>query len=182
MSAFNIKSTVLANRDASPKVLSEDILARGALKSAYGCQKVSSAGTDLNTAGTQIRLISVPSTARISELDYTGTSCGTSSLDVTAWYPTYVPQGGANFLANSLAATTISSSTFLTAIAIPDTDQVWVTAFPAVSSLTMQKQEQPLWQVLGFTADPEIPIDLGFSVRTACAVNGYVGLRAKFIG
>lgn len=182
MSAFNIKSTVLAARDTNPRLGAEDTLARGTLKSAYGCQRVSSAGTDLNTAGTQIRLISVPSTARISELDYTATSCGTTSLDVTAWYPTYVPQGGANFLANSLAATTISSSTFLGAIRPADTDQAWVTAFPAVTTLTMQQQEQPLWQVLGFTADPEIPIDLGFSVRTACAINGYVGLRAKFIG
>lgn len=182
MSAFNIKSTVLAARDTSPRVPAEDTLARGTMKSATGCQKVSSAGSDLNTAGTQIRLISVPSTARIEQLEYTGLSCGTSALDVTAWYPTYVPQGGANFIANSLAATTISSSIFLSNINIPDTNQVWVTAFPAVTTLTMQQQEQPLWQVLGFTADPEIPIDLGFSVRTACAINGYVGLRARFIG
>lgn len=180
MSAFNIKSTVLANRDAAPKILSEGILSRGLVREGYGCQKVSSAGADLNTAGTQIRLITVPSTARISNLDYAGTSCGTSALDVAVWYPTYIPAGGGAFLSASVAGTLISSSAFLSNITIPDTNQAFVTAHPALTVLSLQTQEQPLWQLLGLSADPEIALDMGFSVRTACAINGYVGLRAKY--
>ncbi len=178
MSAFNIKSTVLAGRDASPKVLQEDLLARGTVKEGFGVQKVSNAGTDLNTAGTQIRLITVPSSARISSMDYAGTSCGTSALDVAVWYPTAVPQGG---MASGTGAALISSSTFLTNISIPDTNQVFVTAFPAVTTLTLGQQEQPLWQLLGLASDPGIGLDIGFTVRTACAINGYVGLKARYI-
>ncbi len=179
MSAFNIKSTVLTQRDATPKVLSEGTLARGLVREGYGAQKVSSAGTDLNAAGTQIRLITIPSHARLSTFEYAGTTCGTSSLDVAAWYPTTVPQQGGSFLTVAGGAL-ISSSKFLTAINIPDTDQEFVTAFPVVGTMALGVREQPLWQLLGLTADPEIPIDMGFTVRTACAINGYVGLRARY--
>lgn len=177
MSAFNIKSTVLANRDATPKVLSEGILAKGVVKEAYGCQKVSSAGSDLNQAGTQIRLISVPSVSRLSELEYAGTSCGTSVLDVAVWYPTVVPLGaGVTATGGSL----ISSSKFLSNINIPDTNQAFTTAFPAIATLTVQDQEKPLWQLMGLTSDPNVNFDIGFTVRTACSINGYVALRAKY--
>lgn len=179
MSAFNIKSTVLAGRDATPKVLQEGTLARGLVREAYGAQCVSSAGTDLNTAGTQIRLVSVPSHARLSVLEYAGTSTGTSALDIAAWYPTTIPGGGANFLTTQ-AGTLISSSKLLTNFIIPDTNLQWTTAFPALATLNLGPQEAPLWQLLGLTTDPEVPIDLGMTVRTACAINGYVGLRARF--
>ncbi len=180
MSAFNIKSTVLAARDATPKVLSDAALAGERERTAYGCQKVSDAGTDLNTAGTKIRLIQVPSSARITQLEYVATSCGTGVIDVAVWYPTYVPQGGGNFLASSVAATLISSSVFLANINVPDTNQAFTTALPAVTTLTMQKLERPLWEILGLASDPEMNLDMGFTVRAACAINGYVGLRARY--
>jgi hypothetical protein len=180
MSVFNIKSTVLTQRDATPKVLSEGILARSVIKEAYGAQKVSSAGTDLNQAGTQIRLVQVPSTARLSALQYCGTSTGTSALDIAVWYPTVVPQGGGNFLTVA-GGTLISSSTFLTNFIIPDTNAVFTTAFPSVATMGPGVLEQPLWQMIGLTADPEMPLDVGIVVRTACAVNGYVGLKATYV-
>lgn len=179
MSAFNIKSTVLTNRDAVPKVLSEPALSRSKIREGYGAQCVSSAGTDLNAAGTQIRLVTIPSHARLSTLQYCGTSTGTSALDIAAWYPTTVPQGGGSFLTVA-GGTLISSSKFLTNFIIPDTNSVFTTAFPAVATMGPGILEQPLWQMLGLTADPEMPIDLGISVRTACAINGYVGLKAIY--
>lgn len=180
MSAFNIKSTVLAGRDATPKVLQEGTLAKSRICEAYGAQKVSSAGTDLNTAGTQIRLVSVPSTARLASLQYCGTSTGTSALDIAVWYPTQVPSGGGNFLTTQ-GGTLISSSKFLTNFIIPDTNAVFTTAFPAMSVMGPDVLEQSLWQMLGLASDPEIPLDVGISVRTACAVNGYVGLKATYV-
>lgn len=181
MSAFNIKSTIIANRDAIPKVFSEQQLLGGRVRESYGTQKVSNAGADLNTAGTQIRLCMVPSTARVLSLQYAGTSCGTSALDVAVWYPTTVPAGGGNFLTSASAGVLISSSLFLTNITIPDTNLPFTTAMPAISTLTVQQQEQPLWQLLGLATDPELILDIGFTVRTACAINGYVGLKAAYI-
>lgn len=180
MSIFNIKSTVLAARDAVPKVLSEGTLAKSRVIEAYGSQKVSPAGSDLNAAGTQIRLVQVPSTARISALQYCGTSTGTSALDIAVWYPSYVPGGGANFLTTA-GGTLISSSKFLTNFIIPDTNSVFTTAFPAMSVMGPDVLEQPLWQMLGLATDPEMALDVGIVVRTACSINGYVGLKATYI-
>ncbi len=180
MSIFNIKSTVLANRDAVPKVFSEGTLARSVIKEAYGAQKVSPAGSDLNAAGTQIRLVTVPSVARLSSLQYCGTSTGTSALDIAVWYPTTVPQQGGAFV-TAAGGTLISSSKFLTNFIIPDTNSVFTTAFPAMSVMGPEVLEQPLWQMLGLTSDPEMPLDIGIVVRTACAVNGYVGLKATYV-
>ncbi len=179
MSAFNIKSTVIAGRDATPKVLQESTIARGLIREGYGAQCVSSAGTDLNQAGTQIRLVTVPSHARLSSLEYSGTSTGTSALDIAVWYPTTIPAGGGNFLTTQ-GGTLISSSKLLTNFIIPDTNKDWTTAFPALTTLNLGPQEAPLWQLLGLTSDPEMPLDIGISVRTACAINGYVGLRARY--
>lgn len=181
MSIFNIKSTVIAGRDATPKVLQESTLNRGIVKESYGAQKVSPAGTDLNAAGTQLRLVIVPSNARLSSLQYCGTSTGTSALDIAVWYPTVIPTQGGSFLAASSAGALITSSKFLTNFIIPDTNLVFTTAFPAMATMGPDVLEQPLWQMVGLTADPEIPFDLGVVVRTACAVNGYVGLKATFM-
>lgn len=180
MSIFNIKSTVLTNRDATPKVFSEPALAAGYIKEGYGAQCVSSAGTDLNAAGTQIRLVTVPSNARLSAMQYTGTSCGTTALDIAVWYPTTVPTQGGSFLASTLAGTLISSSKFLTNFIIPDTNIAFTTAFAVPATMGPGILEQPLWQMVGLTADPEMPLDIGISVRTACAINGYIGLKATY--
>ncbi len=180
MSAFNIKSTVLTQRDAVPKVLSESILAKSRICEAYGAQCVSSAGTDLNTAGTQLRLLQIPSTARISSLQYCGTSTGTSALDIAVWYPTTVPQGGGAFT-TAVGGSLIHSSKFLTNFIIPDTNSVFTTAFPAMSVMGPGILEQALWQMLGLTVDPEMALDVGVVVRTACAVNGYIGLKATYV-
>ncbi len=178
MSAFNIKSVVLTGRDASPKVLQESALDRGSVKEGFGVQCVSNAGTDLNTAGTQIRLVTVPSVARISTMDYAGTSCGTSAIDLAVWYPTLVNKGG---MATGTSGALISSSKFVTNITIPDTNQVFITAFPSIATMGLGVQEQPLWQMIGLTSDPGISLDIGFTVRTACAINGYVGLRVRYV-
>ncbi len=180
MSAFNIKSTVLTNRDATPKVLSEGILARGTVKEGYGAQCVSSAGTDLNAAGTQIRLVTVPSHARLSALQYVGTACGTTAFDIAVWYPTYVPAQGANFLTSTNAGTLISSSKFLTNFSIPDTNIAFTTAFAVPATMGPGILEQPLWQMCGLTTDPEMGLDIGISVRTASSINGYIGLKATY--
>lgn len=179
MSAFNIKSTVLTQRDAVPKVLSEGFLAKSKVCEAYGAQCVSSAGTDLNAAGTQIRLVSIPSTARISALQYIGTACGTTALDIAVWYPTYMPQGGGAFITNG-GGVLVSSSAFLTNFSIPDTNIDFTTAFPTVANMKPGVREQALWQMLGLTTDPEVYLDVGVSVRTACAINGYIGLKATY--
>lgn len=183
MSAFNIKSTVIANRDSGAiKAPVDTIFAKGQVREVMGVQRSSDAGTDLGAAATAIRLISVPSRARLSSLDYAvaNVGLGTSAIDIACWYPTTIPQGG-GAPASSNNAALISSSAFKANIAGVDTGIEWTDGLGAISTNTLPKRSQPLWQALGLATDPGIDLDLGFVVRTAAALNGYVGLRARFI-
>lgn len=181
MSVFNVKSKVIANRDASPPVLTNPELAQGLAKVVAGIENTGNFGTDLSAAGGKIRLISVPSNARLHALEYSMGDLGTSSIDVAVWYPTEIPQGGENAPAASLEATLISSSAFATAIAGVDTNIAWTNAFGAAATPTLINYMKPLWSLLGLSSDPGVDLDLGFSIRTAVVQNGYVGLRATYV-
>jgi hypothetical protein len=172
-------STLITNRDATPKVLTDSFIANGVLSQGYGW--VFTGGTDV--AGTAYRMVSVPSNSRLSSLEMTNTTLGnSSSIDVGVWYPTQIPSGGGAFLAQSLAGTLIGSSLFKTAI-LGDTlnstpGQLMSTTF------TRQQpnfQEMPFWQMIGLTADPIMDLDVGFVVRVAVATAGYLGLKATYL-
>lgn len=180
MSAFNIKSVVIRDREASPPLHNNATLAKGVLHEALQVENTSNAGSDIGAAGTQIRLVSVPSNARLSRLEYSRADLGTSSLDIAVWYPDQLAQGGENSLSASLESTLVSSSAFATAIS-GDTAVAWTDAMGANTTPSLAQRTQPLWQLLGLTADPACDLDLGFSVRTANATNGYVGLRAQYV-
>jgi hypothetical protein len=163
MSSFNIKSRVIANRDATSVkgLISPNEGAEGVVREVFGADKATS---DIIDAGSQFRLVSVPSSARIAELDYAKETTGTTALDVAVWYPTL-----------------ISSSAFATNIAGSDLGVNWTSAMGLATAPTLQKRQQPLWQLLGLSTDPGIDLDLGFTVRTATAEQGYVGMRVRYV-
>lgn len=173
MSSFNIKSQVLKNRDATPSVLTDAILAKGDVVEVVGCERTSAAIID---AGSQLRMVSVPSSARLSDLHYFAQSLGTSALDIAVWYPTAVPA-----TLGVTAASLISSSSFAANIAGVDTGIALTDGMGTIAQQSVPKRTQPLWQAVGLTSDPLIDLDLGFTVRTATSVQGYVGLRARYV-
>ena len=180
MATATIKSKMIANRDAQPSVLTDAIVAKGDLIEAFGVEQIPTTAD----AASKVKLVSVPSSARMSSFEYTVANggLGTSALDVAAWFPTTVPnQSNVAVQSSVVAGALISSSAFKANIAGVDTGVEWTTANAAISTNTIPKQNQPLWQYLGLQADPMIDIDLGFSVRTAVAVNGYVGMRARYV-
>ncbi len=180
MSVYNIKATPIAARDATPAALTNPETGKGFLKAVIGRERTSPEGISKGAAASQIRLISVPSNARLHSLEYALEALGTSALNVTAWYPTRIPQGAQNSPAASLNAVTVSSSLFVTSLSGVDTLSAWTNAF-AAGSPTLVQMGQPLWQMLGLTSDPEVNMDLGFSVVTAVTTNGYVGLKATYV-
>lgn len=177
MALVNLKSTLLSNRDAVPKVVTDAFLSGGILSEVQGSVKTGAS----DNAGSQYRLISVPSNARVSSLIWQADSMSSSGpLDLAVWYPTTVPQGGANFLPYACGAAIISSSIFAANLAING-------AAVALTEITNQSgnyliplQETPLWNVLGFTADPEITFDMGFTARAASGAAGYVSLKCRY--
>ena len=178
MSTFDTKSKIIGNRDASPIVLTDSAESIGRVHECIGVQQTGAAIID---AGTTIRLVTVPSNARLSALDYSSDTIGSSSLDVAVWYPTFVPQGAGPGLTASQAGTLISSSAFATAVAGVDTTTEWTDALGDLSAYSIQNRSKALWEVLGLAADPQLDLDVGFTVRTASAEQGYVGLRAKYV-
>lgn len=180
MSAFTIKSEVIRNRDASPPSLTNPEGAQGLVKGFCAAERTSNAGSDLPTAGTQIKLGMIPSNARIQTLEHASDALGTSSLDITVFYPTRLPQGSGG-PALSLAGTPVASSLFATAIAGIDTSRAWTDAMGSATAPTLQNRMKPLWVLLGLTADPGLEFDIGYTIRTANAINGYVGLRATYV-
>lgn len=180
MSVYNIKSKAIANRDASPSVLSNPEVLKGYLKAVVGVERTSAAGVSLGAAGTTIRLLSVPSNARLHSLEYACGDIETSSLNITVFYPTSIPQGGANSVAASSAGNGVASSLFATSITGVDGGNSWTNGFAAASP-GVNTMAEPLWKVLGLSTDPGINFDFGFSVVTAVTTNGYVGLRATYV-
>lgn len=180
MSSFTIKSKVIANRDAVPTVLTDAIVAKADVREAFGVEQIPTTAD----IGSKVKLVSIPSSARISSIDYAvaNLGLGTSALDVAAWFPTAVPnQSAVQAQSGVVAGALISSSAFKANIAGVDTGIEWTDANAAISTNTLPKKNQPLWQMLGLAADPNIDIDLGFSVRTTNSIASYVGLRARYV-
>ena len=174
MSTFT--SPGLRNRDATPTVKSNPEEYRGIMKGAIGLFQIPVAG-----AGTFVKLISIPSNARLNTLEYSSATLGTSTIAITTFYPTNVPQGGAGSVAKTLEGTPIGSSQFIAGIAGIDTAAGWTTAFGLAVTPALGVQDNPLWQMLGLSEDPEGEIDLGFSVTVATSEAGYVGLKATYV-
>lgn len=173
----NLKSTIITNRDATPKVFTDGFLQGGASAETKG--SVLTGASD--AAASTYRLVSVPSDARVSSLTWqTSATLGSGCmLDVAVWFPTSIQQGGGNFLTSGSASALISSSIFATALA--------AASAIALTDITNQSgnylvplQETPLWNVLGLVADPGIYFDIGFSLRAATASAGYVGLKCVY--
>lgn len=173
----NLKSTLVTNRDATPKVLTDAFLSGGILEETQGSVKTGAS----DAAASTYRLVQVPSNAKVSQIYWQADALGSGCiLDVAVWYPTLVPQGGANFLAASVASTLVSSSIFATALAGSGSAVPLTEITNQSTNYLVPLQETPLWNVLGLTADPEIDFDMGFSLRGATASAGYAGLKVRY--
>lgn len=177
MSTFNILSTILTNRDATPKVLTDAYVSGGTLKESQGYVQTNSGGAD--GIGSTYRLCTVPSNSRVSSLDFQSSGLGTScTLDIGVWYPTFIPVGSGLSAANASAV--INTTLFASALAC--SNAVASTNLVTTANIAINKQEQPLWQMAGLTSDPEIDLDIVVYVHAAVALQGYVGLRARYLG
>ena len=164
--AANLKSTLLTNRDATPKLLTDAGISGGAINESKGV--VFTGATD--AAGSTYRLVTMPSDGFVSSLSYYNTALGSGCVvDVAAWYPTSFQSGGGGFLAQSLTTTLISSSTFATALVGNTAHVDWTACMSTLGTTVPDGADFPIWQILGLSADPECNIDLGFTVRTAVA-------------
>ena len=176
--AANLKSNQITNRDATPKVLVDAMVSGGAVNHSMGYVFTGSS----DAAGSTYRMVQVPSEAQLVSVDYINAALGSGCVvDIAAWYPTNFQSGGGAFLAQSLTTTLISSSTFVTQLNGNTATTTWTSGLTTANTQdTLNYWEQPLWVLLGLSADPECNIDLGFTVRVATATAGYIGMRAFY--
>jgi len=177
MATFNIKSTIITNRDATPKVLTDPFVAAGDMKSAEGY--VQSNGTN-DDAGSIYRMFPVPSNARVDKMVLSNTALGSGcTLNVGVYWPTFIPSGAG--LSQSSQSLVINATMFASALAASGANTA--TNILAQSGFnTIPKQEMPLWQALGLSEDPKIDLDVCVTLAGAVGgTQGYIGVKADYV-
>lgn len=174
MTTYVVKSTVISNRDATPKVLQDAYISGADIRETWGYVQTNGAA---DGAGSLYLLCTLPSNARVTSLLYSTNGLGSGcKLDIGVWYPTFIPVGAG--LSASLANTAINSTIFASAYTASqayDSQELVVAA-----AIPINSQEKQLWQVAGLTSDPMIDLDIVAFVHVAVASQGYVGLRARY--
>lgn len=175
MSVFIIKSTVITNRDATPKVLTDAYLSGGLAKSVEGYVQTA---TGADGAGSTYTVLTVPSNSRLESLKFQTSGLGTScTLDIGVAYPTFIPVGSGLSAAN--AGTVINTTLFVSATAA--SNAVAATDLITTANVAINKQELQLWAMAGLTSDPGIDLDIFVNVHVAVALQGYIGLKATYV-
>lgn len=173
MSQYNIKSTIISGRDATPKVLVDPYISGGKIKESQGSVQTGSA-TD--AVGSTYRLCQVPSNARITSLTLQNDALG-GAVNVGVYWPTYVPNG--NGLSSGNATTAINASCLASAFSVSTANSP--TELITRANVSIPNQEVQLWQVAGLSADPEIYLDIVATVSTIMSAQGSIGLKAKYL-
>ena len=165
MGVVTVKSTTITNRDAVPPVINDGRLERGSLRSAHG----QLTATNGDSATSQYKLASLPSSAQVRQVLLSCANLGaSSSVNVGVYRNT--KDGGAAVSASLFASAQATSA----ALSMSDiTSQS--------GNYTLDKQEQPLWQAAGLTADPGGTLDIVAAVAVAIAATGLIGAEVRYV-
>lgn len=175
MAIFNIKSTIITNRDATPKVLQDPYICGGEIRECTGFVQTS---TTTDGVGSTYRLCQVPSNARVSSLEFQAQALGSGcTLNVGVWYPTFIPVGAGLSAANASAV--INTSLYASSLACSNANAV--TNLVTSANIAINIQEQPLWQAAGLASDPGIDLDIVAYVNGTVAAQGYVGAKVRYV-
>jgi hypothetical protein len=159
MAVANTKSTAITNADATPPVLTNSRIHGGVVRSSVGTVETAAA----DDAASVYRLVRVPSNARIVSLKVgTDAITGANASDIGV-YKT-ARDGGAVVDADFFATDVdISSATAMTEY-----------LFEATAT-DIVDIEQPLWEKLGLSADPQIDYDIAVTVNDVTAAGTISG-------
>lgn len=164
---LTLKGTAIANREATPSVLNNPGLGEGAVaKVAVGHL----ASVTASLSGTSvIRLVSVPSNAVVTGLEFQSAAQGGGTFNVGVYRTN--DDGGA----------VVDEDFFATAIAV--TSAVAQTNILNESTTnTIAKQSQQIWEALGMSADPKSMLDIALTVGTDITTGtGAVKLAVTYV-
>ena len=175
MAVVQTKSTVIANRDAVPAVISDGRLEKGALRSSIGSVAVGAA----DSATSYYTLAQVPTNAMVRAV-YVTAVAGMTTLagNIGVFKNTKNAAGVTTAVAANTNSDTIfaSAQSLASALNRSDVTNANSNAYPT------DKREQPLWQAIGLAADPGGTFDIGIAVTTAnTGAAGRVGLEVQYV-
>ncbi len=152
MATVSVSSTMITNRDATPKVLSNSRISKGAMQVACGyCES----GT-ADDIGSKYLFCSVPSNARIQQVLLSCDSTGTAGAADIGVYQT-TANGSAVVDADFFTA----AKSLATALKNSDV------TYGNTGGLGVEEGEKPLWEAMGLSADTKRDYDIVATVTTA---------------
>jgi hypothetical protein len=170
MAGFNRKAAPLANRDSMPQ-LPNSALYGGRPFHRLGLVAAVSADDTTSRYG----FFSIPSGAIIKSASISNdTALGALSLGL---FETTANGGG--FALQNAGGIANANQFFGAAVALAAAS--WkVSLLPVAAWMSVAKSMQPVWQILGLTADPVRDYDLVGSVTTAISANGNILLEVEY--
>ena len=164
MAVVTTKSTAITNRDAVPAVINDGRIEKGALRSTHGY--ISAANGD--SIGSKYILAALPTTAMVRKVLLSCDAITSGAADIGVYRNT--KDGGAAVSAG-LFGTAVSIATALSNSDVTNESTTY----------TLDKQEQPLWQAAGLSADPGGTLDIVATLTAAAAAAGKVGLAVEYV-
>jgi len=163
--AVNIlKSGVITNRDASPKVISDSSLSKGDLMEAVGTvQSVSG-----DSIGSTYIFATIRSNARVSSLIMSCDGAGTTTIADFGLYQTTLNGSAvvdADFFASAQALTT----------ALKNSDITHESGVYGIEDV-----EKPLWEALGLSEDPHIAYDVVATLTAASDATDDISVKIAY--
>lgn len=165
MATVSISSGFITNRDASPRVLSNSALGKGAMQEVIGTLETTAA----DNVGSIYKIASIPSNARVSQVLLYCDSLGTAGAADIGIYQT-TENGGAVVDADFFASAQALTS------ALNGTD---VTHESGVYGL--EDIEKPLWNALGLSADSRRDYDISLTVTTTTVSAGTISVKVRYV-
>ena len=165
MATVSVSSTVITNRDASPRVLSNARISKGAMQIACGTLESSSA----DDIGSKYKFCSIPSNARVAQVLLSCDSSGTTgAIDIGIYQTT--ENGGAVVDADHFASAQVVTT------ALKNSDVTHESGVYGVEDI-----EKPLWEALGLTADPKRDYDVVGTATQAILTAGTLSLQVVYV-
>jgi len=165
MAVVDIKSTIVSNADADPRVVTNPHVQGGMLREQVATVEVAAADSD----GSTYRMCRVPSGARITSIEIACDAItGGTAYDIGV-YKTAADGGAA--VDDDVFATAVDLSSALT----------WVDKTYEATATNIDAVEKRLWDLLGLSADPFLGYDIVLTADTVGTGAGTISLRVRYV-
>lgn len=164
MAVANTKSTHITNADATPPVMTNDYISKGALYEAVGTVETLAA----DDAASVYRLCRVPSNARISSILLASDAVTGATASDVGVYQT-AKHGGA----------VVSADFFATDVNLSAAATVFTEVLLEATATDLDKVEKRLWELLGLSADPMRSYDICVTVNDVTAA-ATIAMKVKY--